>query len=86
MLNGRDFAMPSAVGPNMKMLDLFTVASVVAGAVTAVGAPLVHSDLPGIDWGTALSQSEALGDLSDRATEDSSPSESVSSSTASRHA
>ncbi|MEU3961753.1 hypothetical protein AB0F42_18320 [Streptomyces buecherae] len=78
--------MPSTVGPDMKMLDLFTVASVVAGAVTAVGAPLVHSDLPGIDWGKALSQSEALGDLSDRTTEDSSPSESDSSSTASRHA
>lgn len=53
------------------MLDLFTVASVVAGAVTAVGAPLVQDDLPGIDWGKALSQSEALGDLSDRPAEHS---------------
>ncbi|MFE6779487.1 hypothetical protein [Streptomyces sp. NPDC057702] len=69
----------------MKMLDLFTVASVFAGAVTAVGAPLVHSDLPGVDWGRALSQSEALGDLNDRA-DHSSPSGTDSSSTAPRDA
>lgn len=70
----------------MKMLDMFTVASVVAGAVTAVGAPLLQSDLPGIDWGKPVSRSEALGDLRDRSAEAPASTEADSSSTAPRTA
>lgn len=64
------------------MLDMFTVASVVAGAVTAVGAPLVQSDLPGTEWSKALSRTDALGDLNHHPAEDSSFTEANPSSAA----